>query len=172
MRKMIFAAAMFAATMVGTSANAVPITWTLQGLTFDDGGTAYGSFVYDADTGKYTDVNITTTGKWAYTYTNVLGCDAFGFDANTGSNAEGNGFLEISTSLELTNAGGNIPFVGAANYETPYYANNEIGLSYRYIVAGAVVSPSSNSPVPEPWTLALVGAGLAGMAATRRRRKA
>jgi hypothetical protein len=43
------------------SASAVPRMWTLIGITFDDGGTASGSFVYDAETNTYGAVNITTT---------------------------------------------------------------------------------------------------------------
>jgi len=35
--------------------------WTLTGVTFGDGGTAAGSFVYDASTNTYSSVNITTT---------------------------------------------------------------------------------------------------------------
>jgi hypothetical protein len=42
-------------------ASAIPITWTLQGVTFLDGGTASGSFVYDADTNTFSSINITTT---------------------------------------------------------------------------------------------------------------
>lgn len=43
------------------SAAAIPITWSLVGVTFTDGGTASGTFVYDADTNTYSNVNITTT---------------------------------------------------------------------------------------------------------------
>lgn len=42
--------ALFALLLVAGGAQAVPITWTLQNVTFDDGGTASGWFVYDADT--------------------------------------------------------------------------------------------------------------------------
>jgi hypothetical protein len=43
------------------SVSAAPVTWTLQGVTFNDGGTASGSFVYDAQTNTYSAINITTT---------------------------------------------------------------------------------------------------------------
>jgi hypothetical protein len=42
-------------------ANATPVQWTLSGVQFNDGGTASGSFVYDATTNTYSNVNITTT---------------------------------------------------------------------------------------------------------------
>lgn len=41
--------ALFALLLVAGSAHAMPITWTLQNVTFDDGGTASGWFIYDAD---------------------------------------------------------------------------------------------------------------------------
>lgn len=39
-----------------------PIEWTLSNVVFDDGGVAFGSFVYDAETDTFTDVYITATG--------------------------------------------------------------------------------------------------------------
>lgn len=41
--------------------SAVPLTWHLVGWVFDDGGTASGSFVYDAQTRVYSDVAVMTT---------------------------------------------------------------------------------------------------------------
>ena len=35
------------------SALSTPLTWTFSGFTFADGGTATGSFIYDADTNTY-----------------------------------------------------------------------------------------------------------------------
>jgi len=40
---------------------AAPVLWTLSGVTFATGGTASGSFVYDAATNTYSAINITTT---------------------------------------------------------------------------------------------------------------
>ena len=39
----------------------MPLTWTISNATFSDGGTASGTFVYDADTNTYSSINITTT---------------------------------------------------------------------------------------------------------------
>lgn len=63
-----------ASAMLALSASAAPVTWTLTDTTFDDGGTATGSFVYDADTNLYSHVNITTTTgsiRVGETYTHV-----------------------------------------------------------------------------------------------------
>lgn len=51
----------FSFLAISTYANAAPIQWTLQGTTFDDGGTASGSFVYDADSDTYSNVQLKTT---------------------------------------------------------------------------------------------------------------
>lgn len=42
-------------------AQAAPIQWVLQDVLFSDGGTAFGSFVYDADTNTFSSIAITTT---------------------------------------------------------------------------------------------------------------
>jgi len=42
--------ALLALLFVAGGTHAMPVTWTLQNVTFDDGGTASGWFVYDADT--------------------------------------------------------------------------------------------------------------------------
>ena len=53
MKKLL--AVLAASTLViAASANAAPVTWTLQNWVFDDGGTASGSFDFDASTNTYT----------------------------------------------------------------------------------------------------------------------
>lgn len=47
--------------VLAAAAHAAPVTWTLTGVTFDDGSTVSGSFVYDAATNQYSNVAITTT---------------------------------------------------------------------------------------------------------------
>ena len=44
-----------------TGVNATPVTYVLSGVTFSDGGTASGSFTFDAATNTYSNINITTT---------------------------------------------------------------------------------------------------------------
>jgi len=43
------------------AAQAAPVTWNLQNVVFNDGAIASGYFVYDADTGIYSSIDITTT---------------------------------------------------------------------------------------------------------------
>jgi hypothetical protein len=49
--------------LIGLSltASAAPLLWTLEGVTFAGGGTASGSFDFNADTNVYSNVDITTT---------------------------------------------------------------------------------------------------------------
>src|SRR3954453_13212771 len=48
--------------MASTPIVAAPVLWTLSGVTFADGGTASGSFVYDATTNTYSAINVTSAG--------------------------------------------------------------------------------------------------------------
>jgi hypothetical protein len=60
------------------TASAGPILWTLEGVTFASGGTASGSFDFDADTGLYSNVDIVTTtggGVTGATYLFTCGQD-------------------------------------------------------------------------------------------------
>ena len=47
--------------MFAQPAQADPMVWTLEGVTFDTGATATGSFNYDAATNHYQNVNISVT---------------------------------------------------------------------------------------------------------------
>jgi hypothetical protein len=79
--------------IVSLTAGATPITWNLSGITFAGGGTASGSFTFDADTGTqacstglspcgvFSNVNITTTTAGTVTgstYTHICGVDVPG----------------------------------------------------------------------------------------------
>jgi hypothetical protein len=48
-----FAASVVAVLAPMQIAHATPLQWTLDNFTFSDGGTAMGSFIYDADTNTY-----------------------------------------------------------------------------------------------------------------------
>jgi hypothetical protein len=60
------------------TASAGPLLWTLEGVTFAGGGTASGSFDYNADTNLFSNVDITTTtggGVTGATYLFTCGQD-------------------------------------------------------------------------------------------------
>lgn len=136
------------------AARAVVVTWTLDGVTFDDGAMATGSFDYDADTNMYSAINLTTTAG-------VLPGETY-TTASVASNATflelliiTNTFLQLNFSAPLTNAGGVIGVTG-----------QEARLIFgpvRDIVAGSVV------PVPAALPLFLSGLAVFGFIARRRR---
>lgn len=96
-----------------TTADSAALTWYLEGVTFDTGATATGSFKYDADTNTYSDFDITFTDSPEY------GTQTF----NAGNFPNQSGYLVLDTTTgdltdlprlififdtSLTNAGGTI----------------------------------------------------------------
>jgi len=166
MKSRIMGLAAAALLAVSMTANAVPLTWKLQGVAFADGGTATGSFQYDAATDTYLAMNIETTGTLAFTYTiaGLRGHRPFAFDVATGE-SDGSGFLQFVLVSDLTDAGGTIA-IGVNQYfpwETTWSGGNLV-FPARDIIAGSVTA------VPEPFTLSLLGLGLVGVAMTKRRK--
>lgn len=80
---------LFASFALSVTASAMPVVWTLNGITLQDGSTVSGSFTFDADStvacstgdspcGTYSNVDITTTaggGLAAATYLYTCGTD-------------------------------------------------------------------------------------------------
>ena len=91
------------------SASAIPVRWTLTGVTFSDGGTASGSFIYDADTNTYSNISITTTAG-----TVLLTGATYGFIAPVVPPSS-LGFLTTQQNGgDLTGTRGMAPFFGTA----------------------------------------------------------
>jgi len=70
-----------------SSVQAVPVTWKLNDVTFDDGRYAVGTFTYDAETNLYSNASIQLIpqiGSWPYpTVFSYPGCQNYCFDGDS-----------------------------------------------------------------------------------------
>lgn len=116
--RLFLIALMMNALVVG-SASATLIKWHLQDVAFDDGGTASGSFIYDADTSTFSSINVmTSTGSIlpGENYDIVLpispGSSVFLSFANSLGIFDFTGTYAIAIALPsaMTNLGGTITF--------------------------------------------------------------
>ena len=176
MKKSILNATLLAAALLATPlvAHAIPVTWTLSGVTFTGGGTASGSFDFDADLGSYSNVALTTTAGGSFgdsSYANAAyGLSATYLSSNTGCGSACQLTLSLTFASELTNAGGTSSL--SADSNEFYYLDDGDELfdaRQRFIDAGEVSAPVA--AVPEPETYALMLAGLAAVGFTAKRRK-
>lgn len=169
--------ALFVGLIGSLAVHAGPITWTLSDVIFEDGGSASGSFTYDADGVAYTNVSITTSGfsdgttTFGGTYTQVL--PSFSFDrylvvAPTGVSGDLTGVLTIGFEwAQLLSNDGLTTEIVASVFSIESVCTNSTCLNFdtsdRRIASGRV-----STQVPVPATLALIGVGLAGLGWKRR----
>jgi hypothetical protein len=142
------------------------IDWTLEGVTFDDGGTASGTFSIDSSTGDLVSYDITTTDG-----TTLVGTV---FDPSTApfvayGDYGPNSFLLLTVAgtryitLEFLNpltSGGTDPIIPGYDpvSNTGSYECNNCAPA-RFVTAGEATS----LPVPEPSTWAMMVAGFAAL---------
>jgi len=170
-------------TLFSWAASAQNLTYTLSGVTFNDGGTASGSFTYNPTTNTYTNINIvTTTGgiRTGATYRFVCGTDV----------PSCNGLLPNSTNILnlTTNAANQTGLPGLAlNFNAPLSAGNssvvtfalEANCSNATCTAPAGATRTSNAgalstftiPTLSEWGLILMAVLLAGAGVLRLRQQ-
>ncbi len=149
------------------------LTWNLEGVTFLDGGTATGSFGFDADTGNFSNINIVTTtgGLYGVTIYSAIGNHSNDVNLDLRSPVEGsNTQHRITAALaggKLTNAGGIIALQTIYEVLCTTASCLEATL-IRQVTTGSIVA----SPVPLPATLPLMisALGAFGYLGWRRRR--
>jgi hypothetical protein len=157
-------------------ANAVPVAWTLDNVIFNDGGTALGSFTYDADLNSYTAIAITTTAGTAapgYTYFgqqtgNVTASQLVALLFDTPTPFMGQNALLLRYVNPLTNAGGTVALVPGTVVGPITQGSGESGYftgPIREVVSGTL----SATVVPLPPAAALFLSAAALLTGIRRR---
>jgi len=172
---------MSAALGIG-NASAVPINWHLSGVTFDDGGTASGSFTFDASGAGYSNVHIVTTpggSRNGDTYIAVCATDVPSFDgisppdgasvlflSSLAADQAGAPAFALNLVAGLTDSGGTIPidFAVEASCNSP---TCDLPADPTRYASGFVTTA-----VPEPVSGGIMLSGLGAMFALRRRRRA
>lgn len=158
------------------AAHAAAVTWYLQDVAFDDGGTASGSFDFDADTAIFSNINvITTTGSVlpGETYDIVLpsspGNSTFLSFANSTGIGDFTGTYAIGLELSapMTNLGGLIA-INLAGFALESYCGTAdcfaVVQPLRLVTSGYITSE-----VPLPGAFFIFAVGLAGLRASRRK---
>ncbi len=162
-----------AGVLMPNAAMAVPIKWSV-GATFDDGTTASGSFVYDADTNVYSDINITTTTGNVYgALVASLSLGPFGFAAVAAGPPPviGDALFFLVFNSPLTNAGGTLEFrTSNGAYEGTCGNDGCTGVDIDRLVRDGQISTGPPVALSEPGTFAVLGLGLAGLGLVMRRR--
>ena len=173
-----------AALLLTSVASAAPVTWILT-ATFNDGGTASGSLVFDASTGVFSSVNITTTTgstRVGATYTRAhvtfAGPDFVLLLSSASGNLTGTPVFAANLVSPMTNSGGTILIRLTGFHEESSCV--DAGCTgptnpSRLITGGSVTgSPTVGGTMAEPtlgaWGLFALGLALAifGMKSVRR----
>jgi len=164
---MIFAAAMLAAFGMSTVAQATLLDFKITGdytvsfqldsnPTPDDESSNQGFIIWDVP-----GFSVTANGLADVTFFSAVVGGGFQIDDFYGAST-----LLVTDGPQLYTGPESAPIFKQGNFSLTQYQGNG---SYTLTISEAVADPN---PAPEPITLALFGAGLAGLAATRRRRKA
>lgn len=165
-----------------------PLVWNLRDVHFEDGGSATGSFTYDASTGNILNWNIVATGLGAdvfptpidITFANVPGCNdpdcdisqhfAVGtpltdiFVFSHGSTPATSAFLSLITAAPLTNAPGTVALIPGTPPELSSISCCENELQTNFL-SGSLAS------VPEAASMWYLLAGIAALAGIQRARR-
>jgi len=172
-------------TFLSAAAQATPLVWTLDQVSYGDGTLVTGSFTFDAATTTFSGLSLTTSGgstvpstnTWAFNtlaagvLRNNGGITGFGAVDAFSANMTGAHGLSLFSTLGplMTDAGG---IIDLSFFRLGTCGNSDCSvLTAPVAVTGSGSFTASPAAVPEPLTLGIFGAGLAGAAALRRRKK-
>lgn len=171
-KKIVSGIAMAIALMAASvSAQAIPITYTLQNVTFADGTAATGSFAFDANTHLSSGFSVSTTAgtlaafNWNQSDSGLYYGGGFGPNNFILMTTNGQRVFNFSFIDPFTNAGGTFAINTASTYEC-----NNCGI-FRRVTGGTVTSDAPATAVPEPSTAALMLAAIGAFGFAGRRRK-
>jgi hypothetical protein len=158
------------------AARATPITWSLTGISFADGGTATGSFVYDPDTNGVGTVALTTTTGTSFTGatygavpsdpTFAPGPSALYFVPGGLTDLTGASMIFLDLAVPLTDQPGPRLLVTA---EYSCIDATCLNVSLLRSTNTGFVTDGTGQAVPEPASFALLAIGLLGLGAARSR---
>lgn len=172
-------AALLLITLGARTADAAPITWTLQNVTFASGATGSGSFAYDATSNAYSSLNLSVSAfpvsifQYPYFFTASNSTTLEKLDSNA-ADLTGAHVVALAFVSPLTNAGGTIALVtnngsGADFYTTCANSSCGAALAKTLITGGSVTTMPTTAATPEPTSLSLIPLGLLTLALAKRR---
>ncbi len=162
-------------TALAPQTRADTFQWTLNDITFNDGGTAKGAFTFNVDTTTLSNIAITTTTGAAFagtSYSVVPSALAYApgpsnlfFATSILSDYTGSTLLFLEMEDPLTDAGGNLPLIAVE-----YRCRDATCIDANPIRTGKgfVAGLPGGAPVPETMALTLIGAGLAALCIARK----
>jgi hypothetical protein len=153
---------------VPSIASADGITWDLSGVTFDDGGTASGSFFYDAVANKFDPISVKTTSGSVLTGATYTSLSFLGGSSDTGlllgvsgGDATNTSLLFLLFDATLTNSGGviKLSIMPPDNNSVEGFCHDPLcsDFTMRSVTGGELVSEAVKTP--EPASISLLGMG-------------
>ena len=163
-------------------AHAIPVQWELVDVAFDDGATATGSFIFDADLGlggEYSNISVTTAGGTVFpgnfydvaitgvTNNTILSLSELERTDYNNTVSTRLFFGTVQAGIPLTNAGGTVPLLLVNTVED--VCNNAACNSRRIPRRGAVSGEVIGTAVPVPAAMWLFASALGLLGWSKRR---
>lgn len=173
------------------SAQAVPVQWTLQDMTYSNGSVATGSFTYDRDTNTFSSISISvtagitsfyeastfdaiapTSGNWFGAIFTTLPL-SFDTDPNCvpSSSCGTHGLLIGVNPSEMTNAGGTLAVNNSALMVCSDDICNNGSWQFTWVTQNLTTGSITAVPESDTYAMLLAGLGLVGGVVARRRKQ-